>query len=130
MTVLVDSSIWIQAANPKKPECLQLKRLISEKYPIYYADPIQMEVAQGSKTLSMFKKVWDSFLGFQKLIIDDRIWESASWNYLRCRKKGITISSMDAIIATLSIENRIPLWSADKDFQGVRKVTGLDLFQI
>src|SRR3989338_8038574 len=107
MSVLIDTSVWIAASSPKNKECLTVKRMIMEKYPICYAEPIQMEVAQGAKSPQQFRKIWDSFLGFELLVLQPGFWEKASWNFFRCRKQGVTLSSMDAVVATISLEQRV-----------------------
>ncbi len=128
--VLVDSSVWIAASNPRTTACLHLKSFILRGGPIVIAKPIQMEVCQGAKTTEQFKKLWESFLGFPILEVTDQTFELAAWNYFRCRRKGLTLSSMDCLIATLSLQYRVALWSEDKIFQKLEKTLGLSLFSI
>lgn len=130
MSVLVDSSIWIAAANKKTKEFWQLSKLIRNNYPISICPMIRMEVCQGAKTQVQFDKLWESFLGFYNLPLSEHLWEASAWNYFQCRKKGITVGSNDCLIATLSLEHRMPLWSKDRDFQYMQKALPLDLADI
>jgi len=52
---------------------------------------------------------------------------AASGNYRKLRKKGITIrKTIDMVIATFCIENRIRLLHNDKDFMPLQKFAGLE----
>jgi predicted nucleic acid-binding protein len=130
MAVLIDSSVWIAGSNPKNKECLTLKRLMRQNEAIYIARPIQVEVSQGAKTTEQFHELWEAFLGFEFLEITDRIWGISAWNYFSCRKKGLTISTMDCLIGTLAHEYRLPLWSLDKSFEKMRSIIGFELKQL
>lgn len=129
MSVLVDSSVWIQAQNPKCKECLELKRMIKNNELIYITDFIQIEVSQGAKTEELFYKLWDSFIGFPKLSISEEIWLKSALNYYKCRKKGKTTSTIDCLIATLSKEFETPLWSADKGLNSLSDLIGFEIFK-
>ncbi len=94
---------------------------------ISYLYPIKVEVCQGSRTQLEFEKLWDSFLGFNLLEITPFHWEKSAWNYFKCRKNGVTVTTLDSLIATCSIEYRIPLWKIDKDFIHMSKIIGIPL---
>ena len=126
MAVLVDSSVWIAAANSKNRECLELKRMIVSNELIYLTRPIQAEVCQGARSSEEFHKLWDAFLGFEFLEITDRHWGLSAWNYFQCQKKGITLSTLDCLIATLAKEYRVPLWSIDKCFTQIQSIIGFE----
>jgi predicted nucleic acid-binding protein len=129
MSVLVDSSVWIAAASAKNKECLELKRMIKSNELIYTALPIQVEVCQGAKTEQEFYQLWEGFLGFQFLEISDAHWHLSGLNYFKIRKKGITLSTIDCLIATLAAFYRIKLWSLDKVFVKIQPHLGFDLVE-
>src|SRR5207247_374110 len=116
----IDSSVWIAASSPRNKECAQLKRMIKGNARIFLTRFIQVEVCQGARTPEEFHRLWESFLGFEFLEIEDRHWGLSAWNYFRCRKKGITTATLDCLIATLAVEYRLPLWSIDHGFQIIR----------
>ena len=127
MAVLVDSSVWIAASSSKNPECLLLKRMIQNNELICIIRPIQVEVCQGVRSEAEFHKVWEAFLGFNTLEVTDRIWGLSAWNYFKCRKKGISLSTIDCLIATVATEYRVQLWSIDRVFGRIQALLGLDL---
>lgn len=129
MAVLVDSSVWIAASNARNSECLELKRLIEKNELIYIARPIQTEVCQGAKTEEEFHRLWNAFLGFDFLEITTKHWGSCAWNYFRLRKKGKTLTTLDCLIATLSAEYGVPLWTLDKTLKAAHATIGFDLYK-
>ena len=128
MSVLVDSSVWIAASNAKNKECLALRRLIKSNELIYVTRPIQGEVCQGARTEEQFHRLWESFFGFEFLEVTDRIWGMSAWNYLKSRKKGLTLSTIDCLIATLAVENRVPLWTLDQGFIKMRSIIPFEIY--
>lgn len=129
MAVLVDSSVWIAASNPRNRECIQLQRLIRDNELIYVARPIQVEVCQGARSEQEFHRLWDAFLGFEHIEISTKYWGTSAWNYYRLRKKGITISTLDCLIGTLSAELGVPLWTLDKALVKAHSTIGFDIFK-
>lgn len=94
---------------------------------IYITDFIQVEVSQGAKTEELFIKIWDSFLGFPKLTITDNLWLQSAHNYFKCRKKGATPTTIDCMIATLSKEFNVPLWTLDKQLKDLKNIIGFEV---
>ncbi len=129
MAILIDSSVWITAQNSKNPECLALKRLIAHDELIYTTRLIQVEVCQGAKSEDIFHQLWDSFLGFEMLTVEDSLWGQTAWNYFKCRKKGYTVTTIDCLIATLGHEYAVPIWTMDKHFKKIQPILGFELFE-
>ncbi|MBI2605126.1 MAG: PIN domain nuclease [Deltaproteobacteria bacterium] len=122
MSVLVDSSVWIAAQNPRNKECLQLKRLLKSEAEIACIRPIQAEVCQGARSPEAFHRMWDSMLAFRFFEVTDRIWGKSAWNFFLCRKNGITPTTLDCLVATVAREHSLKLWSLDRDFKGMRRI--------
>ncbi len=127
MAILVDSSVWIAAASPKNAECLELQRLIRSQELICVALPIQVEVCQGARSEREFLRLWDSFLGFQFLELTESLWRLCAQNFFQCRKKGITVTTIDCLLATLAKEHGVKLWSLDKVFAAIQPILDFDL---
>ena len=93
---------------------------------IYVTRVVQMEVTQGARTEAEWQRLWDAFDGFPLLELEDRHWALASSNYFRCRKRGVTPSSVDCLIATLAADYRVPLWTLDRAFADLQPVIGFE----
>ena len=127
MAVLIDSSVWISAQVSKNPEFLALRRLIAQNELIYITDLIQVEVCQGAKTEALFHRLWDGFMGFDRLLVQDHHWNQTAWNFFKCRKKGLTLSTIDCLIGTLASDYRVPLWTLDRHFEKSQPIIGFEL---
>ncbi len=127
MAVLIDSSVWISASNPKTSECNELKKLILKNELIHLTRFIQVEVCQGARTEEQFHQLWDAFQGFDFLEVTSRHWGISAWNYFRCRKKGITLTTLDCLIGSLAAEYGVPLWTLDKGLAASASIIGFDL---
>lgn len=128
MSVLVDSSVWIAAQNPKNKECLQLKRLLRSEAEIICIRPIQVEVCQGARSPEAFHRIWDSMLAFNFIEVTDQLWGKSAWNFFMCRKNGVTPTTLDCLVATVAKENSLKLWSLDRDFKEMRKILEFSIY--
>lgn len=126
--ILVDSSVWIAASKHSNPECLQLKRLINKNVPICLIKPIQVEVCQGARSDELFHQIWESFLGFDFLEITDRHWGISAWNYFRCRRKGLTLNTLDCLIGSIAQDYKIQLWTLDKTLLKAAPIIGFESY--
>jgi predicted nucleic acid-binding protein len=102
--------------------------MINDNELIYTAKPIQTEVCQGAKSEQFFNRLWNGFLGFELLEIEDKHWGLSAWNYFKCRRADLTATTLDCLIATLSREYQVPLWSLDRHFEKIQPVIGFELF--
>lgn len=130
MAILIDSSVWIASQNVKNQECMALKRMIFNDELIYITPAIQAEVCQGAKSEELFRRLWDAFLGFENLPIEEKHWGLSAWNYFKCRKKGLTPTTLDCLIATLAQDYQVPLWSVDRIFEKIQPILGFELFSL
>jgi len=116
--ILVDSSVWIDYFNGvdstetnKLDETLGLEE-------VAIGDLILTEVLQGfrnDKDYKTAKEILTSLNIYEMLGIELAL-KSAN-NFRKLRKQGITVrKTADVIIATYSIENKLPLLFSDKDF--------------
>ncbi len=128
MAVFVDSSVWIAAQNPKGQVYKNLSQLIIKDELIYTADIVQTELAQGARSEGDFHKIWNNFLGFEFLKIEKRHWEMSAWHYFKARRRGLTVGTIDCLIATLAHDYRVPLWSLDHDHVRLQPIIGFEAF--
>jgi|SRR5947209_4175459 len=125
MAVLVDTSVWIGALAPGEVRDA-LQALISADE-VVIARPIQAELCQGLRSDDEFSAAWDAMLGYPSLRILDKHWRLSATHFFRCRKRGITPTTLDCLIATLAREYQVPLWSLDRDFERMATVIGFEI---
>jgi predicted nucleic acid-binding protein len=94
MNLIVDSSVWIDAFNPriKTPKKEILKQLISNDYPIYLCPVIYQEVLQGIREDKIFMEIKYILQQYRMLNIELMDVTNYAINlYRQLRKKGMTI---------------------------------------
>ncbi|MGV6851126.1 MAG: type II toxin-antitoxin system VapC family toxin [bacterium] len=125
--IMVDSSVWIDYFNgDENPEVKYLDSILGIK-PVVIGDLILTEVLQGFRDDQDYRNAKRLFssLPVCQLSNKDISLKSAD-NYRTLRKQGITIrKTIDTIIATYCIENKIHLLFSDKDFKPFNKKMGL-----
>ena len=116
--ILVDTSIWINYFNGKNSQETDLLDLALNDGTVAMGDLIFLELLQGFRDDKEFKRAkkslstLDQYELFGALMV-----HKCADNYRFLRKRGITIrKTIDLIIATFCIENKIPLLFSDKDY--------------
>ena len=117
--IVVDSSVWIDYFTGNyTPESDHLDSLLGQEL-IAIGDLVLTEVLQGFRADEDFRKARDLLLSFHVVnMLDTTIALKSAANFRALRKLGLTVrKTVDSIIATYCIENRLPLLHSDKDFQ-------------
>jgi predicted nucleic acid-binding protein len=122
--ILVDTSVWIELLNR------HLGAKISDEELLNFATcgPIVQEVLQGLRDVRASDLFRDAFLALPMLSdpLPRSLFLSASDIFRLGRRKGHTIrSSIDCLIAAIAIENDVPVWHRDRDFDVISKFTPL-----
>ena len=117
--VLVDTSVWIEFFNgTPSPQTERLEELLSSTI-IVMGDLILAEILQGFRSDKDYRKAKELLLELElvSLCSISNAIKSAD-NYRLLRKKGFTIrKTIDCLIATYCIEQKLPLLYTDKDFE-------------
>jgi predicted nucleic acid-binding protein len=124
--ILVDTSIWVELIKGgihfKEPD--QLLRFRT-------TGPVLQEVLQGLRPGRQSEAFKESFLAIPRLG-DPLTWDlfaQAAEIYREGRRRGYTIRSpADCLIAAIAIENAIPVWHRDRDFNRIAAFTPLRIF--
>lgn len=127
--VLVDTSAWICFfARRGFPEIKnKLTRLLEEDR-VAITGPVFLELIQGTRNESERLKTEEYLKALHWLTIEDRHWQEAADLAFRLRRKGITISAIDAIIATIAMDYSLSLLHYDKDYNLIANHTELKIF--
>lgn len=125
--ILVDSSVWIDYfASADTPQVALLDSLFSTSR-LLVGDLIAAEVLQGVRNDREFKLVKKTLDAFEHIdLVGYDLAVKASENYRQLRNLGFTIrKTIDTLIATSCIENRLTLLHADRDFEPFVQHLGL-----
>ena len=129
MSLIVDSSVWIDGFNPKitNPKKEALKQLIQDDYPIFLCPIIYQEILQGVREEKIFEQIKIVLQQYRMINIDIMfVTNKAIDLYRHLLKKGITIKkSVDCLIASYAIITDIPILHNDGDFTLIAKESKL-----
>ena len=119
--ILIDSSVWIDYFNGVDSNKTKLFDTVLESQSILLGDVILAEVLQGFDKDDDFDKVKE-YLSWLECVslVGREIAIRSSANYRFLRSNGVTIrKTVDMLIGTWCIENRISLLHNDKDFDRI-----------
>lgn len=124
---LVDTSVWIDYFRGHNNAATEyFANLIDRKTPFGITGVIYQEILQGAKTANDLKQLIN-YLSTQYFFHPtDSIatYQNAAKLYFECRRIGKTPrSSIDCLIAQISIEYRLILLHNDKDYEVIQQVT-------
>ena len=123
--ILVDTSVWIDffSSSPGIGGD-ELRRMIDEVEPFALTGIVVTEILQGLRRdvhrIEHFLSLWDMLepRGFAT-------YREASAISRLARSKGISLTTVDTLIAAIALENHATLFSLDKDFSRIARLTPL-----
>ncbi len=133
MKVIVDTSVWSLALRRSEPQNNQyvheLKELIKETR-AQLIGPVRQELLNGIKSEKQFNVLKERLRCFKDIKIETGDYELASEYFNLARKNGIQGSNTDFLICSISVHNKMPIFTADKDFTNLQSVLPVELHKI
>jgi len=128
--ILVDSSVWIDFLSLSPGAAgAELRRMIAEAEPFALTGIVVTEILQGltrdASQMERYLGQWDMLEpgGFST-------YREAAAIFRQARAKGIALTTVDALIAAIALENGASVFTLDKDFWRIARVTRLALYSI
>jgi len=127
--ILVDSSVWIDffSSSPRAAG-RELRRMIEDSEPFALTGVVVSEVLQGLTrdvaAIEQFLVQWDLLepSGFET-------YRTAAAIFRKARGKGISLTTIDTLIAAIALEHRASVFTLDHDFSRIAAMTGLVLYR-
>ena len=120
MNVLVDTSVWSLAlrrdAPPDIKETRILSRCLQRKDALFSTGIVVQELLQGFRGPKQQDRIVE-YVGSLPLVVPeltDHI--NAASLQIACRRKGIQVGTIDALLAQLAISHDLELLTSDQDF--------------
>lgn len=126
--VLIDTSAWIEASHLREESWLQdrIVHLLRNNSAVT-TEPIIFEILAGVKPHR--RKFWETRLqGVKHVNVRTEDWYTVASYASRLRRRGITITNFDMLIATIAIENNLSLLHRDRDFDYISEHLPLKIF--
>lgn len=126
--VLVDTSAWIGffARTGYSELKARLKKLLDDDR-VATAGPIAMELLQGCRSTEERAQLERQVRALHWLSTEDRHWFIAGETAFELRREGVTVSAIDALIATLAETYHCALLHLDDDFEQIARHRHLKL---
>ena len=121
MTLLVDTSVWSLAfrrdASASEPEVHQLKDALMGADVVVTTGMVLQELLQGFSAPKSREQIIERFASLPLLQPDREDHIAAAELRNTCRRAGIQVGTIDALLAQLCIRHDLTLLSADNDFK-------------
>ena len=121
MSLLVDTSVWSLAIRRDRPhdtpEVEHLAHEIRLRREIATTGLILQELLQGSVAQSTRRAIADRFEAVTMLVPTTADHIAAAELGNACRRRGVQLKSVDALIAQLCIAHELVLLTTDADFR-------------
>ncbi|MEQ8768660.1 MAG: PIN domain-containing protein [Planctomycetota bacterium] len=131
MSSLVETSVWSMAlrrgdATPSEP-VVRLKSALANGEPVFTTGIILQELLQGFTRKRSRDQILESFAAFAFIVPDRLDHIEAADIHTRCRRKGVQIGTIDALLAQIAIRHDLSLLTLDRDFEHMQKIVPLRL---
>jgi predicted nucleic acid-binding protein len=132
LSLFVDTSVWSLALRRDDPapssHVAALKQAIQNGELIVTTGLVLQELLQGFSGPKAREKILESFSSLPLLAPDRGDHVEAATLRNRCRRQGIQIGTVDALLAQLCIRHNLMMLSSERDFQRVAKHCDLRLW--
>ena len=127
--ILVDSSVWVDffSSSPGRAGS-ELRRMIADSEPFALAGVVVAEVLQGltrdAVQIGRYLEQWDMLepRGFTT-------YREAAAIYRAARARGISLTTIDTLIAAIAVEHSANVFTLDQDFSRIARITRLALYR-
>jgi predicted nucleic acid-binding protein len=127
--ILVDSSVWIDFFSSRPGAAGgELRRMIQQSEPFAITGVVVAEVLQGlvrdAAIIERFLSQWNMLepAGFET-------YGSAAAMVRKARATGVSLTTTDSLIAAIALEHGASVFTLDKDFSTISRITGLELYR-
>lgn len=128
--ILVDSSVWIDFfSSASGPAGDELAKLIEHLEPLALTGVVVTEVLQG---LRRDARLVESYLAQIKMLEPQGFstYLNAAAIFRTARSNGISLATVDVLIAAVALEHRATVFTLDKDFSYIAQITNLLLHKV
>jgi predicted nucleic acid-binding protein len=126
--ILVDTSVWADffSSSPSRGGT-ELRRMIAEAEPFALSGIIISEILQGLRRdvdqIERHLSQWEMLepLGFST-------YREAAAIFRLGRGKGLSLTTIDTLIAAIALDHRAVVFTVDQDFSHIARITRLQLY--
>ena len=132
MTLFVDTSIWSLAFRrdtaPPAREVTALIDAIRNRESVVTTGLVLQELLQGFSGPKARTQILDRFSAVALVVPDRDDHVEAAELRNRCRRNGVRIGTIDALLAQLCIRHDLPMLTSDNDFRRIAERSTLRIW--
>jgi predicted nucleic acid-binding protein len=134
LSLFVDTSVWSLAFRrdvpAAAPEVDALVRALDDGQTILTTGLILQELLQGFSGPKARAQILDRFSALPLLVPDRHDHIEAAELRNKCRRAGVQIGTIDALLAQLCIRHDLTMLTTDNDFQNIANRIALKLWRV
>ena len=133
MSLFVDTSVWSLALRrdspPEGSEVRCLREALGSSETVYTTGLVLQELLQGCRGPRAGARIIDRFADIAMIVPtrDDHIDAARLRN--ECRRHGVQVGTIDALLGQLCIGHKLVMLSTDQDFSHIAERTSLQLWR-
>ena len=125
MTVLLDSSVLIQAQRQPDSEATRQLAALLVSGEAAVTGPVVIEYVRGARSQEELEFLTRRIISLEFLEMDQAVWVIAGQLNYSLRLAGAPLPNMDLILAAAAIRHEVPLYTLDHGFS---RIPELELF--
>ena len=133
MTLFVDTSVWSLALRRDQPSdaatVRALMRALETGERVMTTGLVLQELLQGFSGPKAQEQIVDRFAELALIVPDREDHIGAAELRNQCRRKGVQVETIDALVAQLCIRHELVLLTTDEDFGHLARHSGLRLWE-
>ncbi len=118
--ILVDTSAWIDFFRGREPLARAVDHAL-ESDDAALCGPILTEIRRGLRTAAERRRVLPLLAGCHVLAQPPDLWEEAGDLGFALARRGVTVKTLDLLIAAYALSHSVPLLTSDADFSRMRR---------
>ena len=127
--VLVDSSVWIEAA--RRDGSMNVKCGVEgllEEFEATVCGIVLLEVLGGARDTER-ARMRSYFQVLPRLTTSEHVWDRATDEAAKLRDHGLTIPWSDVLVATMALSHDVRVYARDRHFELMAPLLGLQLYE-
>ena len=134
MSILLDTSVWSLALRRKPGRSTPAQERIRAEWEelaregrVVIIGAVRQEILSGIRHREQFDKLRAQLRAFPDLPLGTEHYETAAELSNACRRKGVTATPTDALIAAVAHLEKVRLFTADGDFARLQRLLPFEL---
>lgn len=121
MNLFVDTSVWSLALrrddDSHAPEVARLREALQSREPVVTTGLVLQELLQGFRGPKAHHAIVERFASLPTIVPDRDDHVTAAEIRNTCRRKGVQLGTIDALLIQLCIRHELTMLAADRDYE-------------